>query len=112
MGDKLITSKQLKLDHHCYGLVYKDKKLFIFNNNTALYIHDMNGTLLQTITTDKQGNAIFSNSRHISVSSDGKMIYVADPCKGLIVLDLEGNYQTTITDPDFVYLCGVCTDKR
>ncbi|XP_060566628.1 uncharacterized protein LOC132725509 [Ruditapes philippinarum] len=112
MGNKLITNKQLKLDHNCYGLAYKDNKLFISDSNTALYIYDMNGTLLQKITTDKQGNAIFKYNRDISVSSDGKMIYVADYDKGLIVLDLEGNYKATITDPDFINLHGVCTDKR
>ncbi|XP_060565229.1 uncharacterized protein LOC132724392 isoform X3 [Ruditapes philippinarum] len=112
MGDKLITTKQLKLGHYCYGLAYKDNKLFISDQNAALYIHDMNGTLLQTITTNKQGDAIFSSNRHISVSSNGKMIYVADLWKGLIVLDHEGNYKTTITDPDLVSLQGVCTDKH
>jgi hypothetical protein len=68
--------------------------------------------MFRKIKNDKQGNAIFSCNRHISVNSDGKTIYVADFDKGLIVLDLEGNYKTTITDPYFVYLCGVCTDKR
>ncbi|XP_060586141.1 uncharacterized protein LOC132741893 [Ruditapes philippinarum] len=111
MGSKL-TNKQLKLDHDCYGLAYKDNKLFISDSRTALYIHDMNGILLQKITSDKQGNAIFKSTRGISVSSDGKMIYVADGNKGLIVLDIEGNYKTTITDPDFINLYGVCTDKR
>jgi hypothetical protein len=37
---------------------------------------------------------------------------VADYNIGLIVLDIEGNYKATITDPDFVSLQGVCTDKR
>jgi WD40 repeat protein len=112
MDNKIITTKRLKLGHHCNGLAYKDNKLFISDSNTALYIYDMNDTMLQKITTDKQGNAIFKYNRGISVSSDGKMIYVADFDKGLIVLDLEGNYKTTITDPDFITLYGVCTDKR
>jgi sugar lactone lactonase YvrE len=72
----------------------------------------MNGTLLKKITTDKQGNEIFKRNRGICVSSDGKMIYVTDNVKGLIILDLEGNYKTTITNPDFVSLQGVCTDQR
>jgi hypothetical protein len=112
MDNKLITTKQLKLDHHCYGLAYKDNKLFISDCNKTLYIYDMNGILLGKITIDKQGNAIFNSNKDISVSSDGKMIYVADYNKGLIVLDIEGNYKTTITDPDFINPYGVCTDKR
>ncbi|XP_060565227.1 uncharacterized protein LOC132724392 isoform X1 [Ruditapes philippinarum] len=112
MGDKLVITKQLKLDHNCYGLAYKDNKLFISDKNAVLYIYDMNGSMLRKITNDKQGNSIFIGNRHISVSSDGKIIYVADMYKSLIVLDLEGNYKTTITDPDFVSLKGVCKDKR
>jgi DNA-binding beta-propeller fold protein YncE len=112
MDNKLITTKQLKLDHNCHGLAYKDNKLFISDATTALYIYDMNGTMLKKITTDKQGNALFKRNRDISLGSDGNMIYVADFDKGLIVLDIEGNYKTTITDPDFINLVGVCTDKR
>ncbi|XP_060574257.1 uncharacterized protein LOC132731974 [Ruditapes philippinarum] len=112
MDKELITTGQLNLDHVCNGLAYKDNKLFISDSNTALYIYDMNGIMLKKITTDKQGNAIFNDNKDISVSSDGKMIYVADYYKGLIVLDIEGNYKTTITDPDFINLFGVCTDKR
>jgi hypothetical protein len=47
MDNKLITSKQLKLNHYCYGLAYKDNKLFISDSKTALYIYDINGTLLK-----------------------------------------------------------------
>ncbi|XP_060573281.1 uncharacterized protein LOC132731171 [Ruditapes philippinarum] len=103
MGNKLKTAKQLKVDHFCHGLACKDDKLFISDQRTSVYIYDMNGSMLRKITSDKQGNTIFRHNRHISVSNDGKMIYVADCTKGLIVLDLEGNYKTTITDPDFVF---------
>ncbi|XP_060573282.1 uncharacterized protein LOC132731172 [Ruditapes philippinarum] len=111
-GNKLNAIKQLKIDHYCHGLACRDDKLFISDQSTSVYIYDMNGSMIRKITSDKQGNAIFRHNRHVSVSSDGKMIYVADSTKGLIVLDLEGNYKTTITDPDFVNLWGVCTDKR
>jgi outer membrane protein assembly factor BamB len=114
IGDKLITTKQMKLDHKCYGLACKDNILFISDQSNSLYIDYENGIMFRKIKNDKQGDAIFCSNRHISVSSYGKMIYVADFDKGLIVLDLEGNYKTTITDPDFVYIhvCGVCTNKR
>ncbi|XP_060573267.1 uncharacterized protein LOC132731158 [Ruditapes philippinarum] len=112
MGNKLYAIKQLKVDHFCHGLAFRDDKLFISDQSTSVYIYDMNGSMIRKITSDKQGNAIFRGNRHISVSSDGKMIFVADYIKGLIVLDLEGNYKTTITDPDIFNLWGVCTDKR
>ncbi|XP_060586134.1 uncharacterized protein LOC132741886 [Ruditapes philippinarum] len=111
IGNKVYTTKQLKLDHRCYGLAYKDNKLFISDSGSALYIYDMNGTLLKKITTDGQGNEIFNANRDISVSSDGNMIYVAN-YNSLIVLDLDGNFKATITDPDVINPIGVCTDKR
>jgi hypothetical protein len=110
-GNKLKAIKQLKVDHFCHGLALRDDKLFISDQSTSVYIYDINGSMISRITTDKQGDAIFRGNRHISVSSDGKMIYVANTIKGLIVLDLEGNFKTTITDPDFVYLWGVCTEN-
>ncbi|XP_060573266.1 uncharacterized protein LOC132731157 isoform X2 [Ruditapes philippinarum] len=111
-GNKLNAIKQQKVDHFCHGLACRDDKLFISDQSTTVYIYDINGSMIRKISTDKQGDAIFSSNSEISVSSVGRMIYVADHWKGLIVLDLEGNYKTTITDPDFVYLQGVCTDKR
>jgi WD40 repeat protein len=112
MGNKLNAIKELKIDNFCRGLACTDDKLFISDQSTSVYIYDMNGSMIRKITTDKQGNTIFRGNRHISVSSDDKMIYVADSYKGVIVLDIEGNYKKTITDPDFVLLWGVCTDKR
>jgi sugar lactone lactonase YvrE len=111
-GNKLNAIKQLKVDHFCHGLACTDDKLFISGQSTSVYIYDMNGSMLRKIASDKQGKAIFSSNRHISVSSDDKMIYVGDSYKGVIVLDIEGNYKKTITDPDFNFLWGVCTDKR
>ncbi|XP_060573264.1 uncharacterized protein LOC132731155 [Ruditapes philippinarum] len=112
MGNKLKTTKQLKVDHYCHGLACRDDKLFISDQRTSVYIYDINGSMLRKITFDKQGKAIFGSNRHISVSSDDKMIFVTDYCIGVIVLDFEGNHKTTIIDPDFVSLQGVCTDKR
>jgi WD40 repeat protein len=112
IGNKLKATKHFKVDHVCHGLTCTDDKLFISDQRTSVYIYDMNGSMIRKITSDKQGNVIFRGNRHISFSSDGKMIFVADCIKGLIVLDLDGNYKTTITDPDLVSLQGVCTDKR
>ncbi|XP_045211742.2 uncharacterized protein LOC123563169 [Mercenaria mercenaria] len=112
LGNKMATTKQLKLDHNCWGLAYKDSKLYVSDGCTSLYIHDMNGSVLHKITTDRQGNAIFNANRHISLSSYGDRIYVADRNIGVIILDLQGNYESTCNDPDLVPLEGVCTDGR
>ncbi|XP_053402802.1 uncharacterized protein LOC123539327 [Mercenaria mercenaria] len=112
LGDKMATTRKLKMDHHCFGLAFNDGKLFISDQNQTVYIYDRRGTMLHKITNDKSGNPIFSNNQHISVSTNRDCVYVADAKKGVITLDIQGNYLSTFTDPDLVQPRGVCTDKR
>ncbi|XP_053402217.1 uncharacterized protein LOC123540155 [Mercenaria mercenaria] len=112
LGDKMATTRKLKMDHQCYGLAFNDGKFFISDNSKTVYIHDISGTMLHKITTDKSGNPIFSSTRHISVSTNRDRVYVADIETGVITLDIQGNYLSTFTDPDLVKPQGVCTDKR
>ncbi|XP_053401720.1 uncharacterized protein LOC123540149 isoform X2 [Mercenaria mercenaria] len=112
LGYKMTTTRKLKMDHYCFGLAFNDGKLFISDQNQTVYIHDVSGTMLHKITTDKSGNPIFTFTRHISVSTNRDRVYVADNNKGLITLDIQGNYLSTFTDPDLVYPHGVCTDMR
>ncbi|XP_053389313.1 uncharacterized protein LOC128552306 [Mercenaria mercenaria] len=112
LGDKMTTTQKLKMDHKCVGLSFNDGKLFISDEGKTVYIHDISGTMLHKITTDKSGNPIFSNCKHISVSTNRDRVYVADTVKGVITLDMQGNYLSTFTDPDLVQPQGVCTDKR
>ncbi|XP_045211129.2 uncharacterized protein LOC123562567 [Mercenaria mercenaria] len=112
LENKMTTAKLLKLDYYCWGLAYKDGKLFVTDCGKSLYIHDMNGSMLHKITTDQQGKAFFQSNRHISLSSDGDMIYIADYNKGVITLNLQENYESTCTDTDLFHIWGVCTDGR
>ncbi|XP_053401568.1 uncharacterized protein LOC123540683 [Mercenaria mercenaria] len=112
LGDKMATKRKLKMDHNCFGLASNDGKFFISDSDKTVYIYDVSGIMLNKITIDKSGNPIFSNTRHISVSTNRDRVYVADNDKGLITLDMQGNYLSTFTDPDLVQPQGVCTDKR
>ncbi|XP_053402492.1 uncharacterized protein LOC128557894 [Mercenaria mercenaria] len=112
LGNKVATTRKLKMDHPCVGLAFNDGKFFISDQYRTVYIHDISGTMLNKITTDISGNPIFSNSKHISVSTNRDRVYVADNDKGVITLDIQGNYLSTFTDPDLVRPWGVCTDKR
>ncbi|XP_053397409.1 uncharacterized protein LOC123551874 isoform X1 [Mercenaria mercenaria] len=110
--DKMATTRQLKLHHTCFGLAYMNGRLFISDFCSAVYIHDMTGTMLHKITADRSGNEMFSSSRHISLSTNRDRVYIADEDKGVITLDTQGNYVSTFTDPDVVYSWSVCTDGR
>ncbi|XP_053390842.1 uncharacterized protein LOC128553691 [Mercenaria mercenaria] len=112
LGNKMAPKRKLEMDHSCFGLAFNDGKFFISDGDETVYIHDENGTTLHQITTDKSGNPIFSNSKNISVSTNGNRVYVADIHTGVITLDMMGNYLSTFTDPDLVAPQGVCTDKK
>ncbi|XP_053401379.1 tripartite motif-containing protein 2-like [Mercenaria mercenaria] len=112
LGDKMTTTRKLKIDHHCSGLAFTDGKFFISDQEKTVYIHDISGTMLHKITNDKFGKPVFTSSRHISVSTNRDCVYVADNEKGVITLDVQGNFLSTFTDPDLVCPQGVCTDKK
>ncbi|XP_053395823.1 uncharacterized protein LOC123523765 [Mercenaria mercenaria] len=112
LGDKLTNKRQLKLGHRCNGVAYINGILFISDESKSVYMYDMNGTMLNRIATDKSGKEIFHCSQHISYSINRSRVYVADQYKGLIALDIQGNYQSTFTDPELERACGVCTDRR
>ncbi|XP_053402250.1 uncharacterized protein LOC128557829 [Mercenaria mercenaria] len=112
LGDKMTTTRKLKMDHLCSCLAFNDGILYISDEDKTVYIHDINGVMLHKMTNDKSGKSIFSDTRRISVSTNRDCVYVADFNKGLITLDTQGNYLSTFTDPDLVCPRGVCTDKR
>ncbi|XP_053401727.1 uncharacterized protein LOC128557719 [Mercenaria mercenaria] len=112
LGDKMATTRKLKMGHNCYGLAFYDGKFFISNEDETVYIHDINGTMLHKVTADQSGNPIFSDIKHVSVGTNRDRVYVTDNDTGVITLDIQGNYLSTFTDPDLVYPQGVCTDKR
>ncbi|XP_053390841.1 uncharacterized protein LOC128553690 [Mercenaria mercenaria] len=66
LGDKMATTKKLKMDHFCFGLAFNDGKMFISDQQKTVYIHDLSGTMLHKITHETSGKQIFSTTRHIS----------------------------------------------
>ncbi|XP_053392506.1 uncharacterized protein LOC123545717 isoform X1 [Mercenaria mercenaria] len=64
LGNKMATTRKLKMDHHCYGLAFNDGKVFISNEFKTVYIHDISGAMLHKITNDKFGKPVFTYSRH------------------------------------------------
>ncbi|XP_045196934.2 uncharacterized protein LOC123551800 [Mercenaria mercenaria] len=112
LGYKMATTRQLKLNHRCFGLAYKNGRMFISDFSSTVYIYGMTGTMLNKITADRSGNEIFSCSRHISLSANIDRVYIADEENGLITLDTQGNYVSTFTDPDGVLPWAICTDGK
>ncbi|XP_045198291.2 uncharacterized protein LOC123552613 isoform X1 [Mercenaria mercenaria] len=112
LGNQMKLRHDIKLNHPCFGIAYKDNTLLITDNSTSLYIHDMAGTLLQTISKDSSGNNLFTHCRQIAFSDSGDKIYVGDYQNKIVTLDRQGKHCSSFFDSDFVNGIGVCTDRK
>ncbi|KAL4218743.1 hypothetical protein ACF0H5_021331 [Mactra antiquata] len=113
--NKMTATRKIVTSHDCFGISMKDDNLFVTDFSTSLYIYDMNGTLLRTITNDDDGNKLFSKTTHIVFIESGNIMYVCDRDNGLVCFDGKDNYLSTIKDSDLKGargVCGVCTDGR
>ncbi|KAL4221110.1 hypothetical protein ACF0H5_019370 [Mactra antiquata] len=111
-GYKMEPTRQIKTSHTCYGVTTKNDKLYVTCRGSSLYIHDMAGNLLKTISQDIDGNELFSHSRHVTFTENGDKMYVCDVNRGVVCFDGEDNYQSTFNDSDLNCAVGVCVDGR
>lgn len=88
----------------------KDGNFFVSDGQKTVYILDINGKEKRRIENDAGGNSVFEYKRKISSCAGGNFVYVADFSKGVIVLDREGNYLSTLKDKQVEGYHGVCTD--
>ncbi|KAL4218534.1 hypothetical protein ACF0H5_023268 [Mactra antiquata] len=107
---KMSPTRQIKLPHTCYGITSKNDKLYVTDNGSSLYVYNMTGTLLNTITSNNSGTSLFSRSRHITFNENGDKMFVGDGNKGLVCFDGAGNYLSTSSDNDLQGADGVCVD--
>jgi DNA-binding beta-propeller fold protein YncE len=100
------------MKHECYGLAYNESKLFASDYTNTLYIHDMNGRELRSISTDTSSNALFKMPSHITLSAGGDRVFVAiqEENIGVVILDIQGNFLSNTADPTMSGFHGLCTD--
>ncbi|KAL4218742.1 hypothetical protein ACF0H5_021330 [Mactra antiquata] len=110
--NKMTATRKIDTSHDCFGIAMNDDSLYVADFNTSLYVYNMNGTLLRTITNDKDGNKLFSLIRHIVFIESGNKMFVCDHDNGLVCIDGEDNILFTIKDYDLESERGVCTDGR
>ncbi|KAL4221371.1 hypothetical protein ACF0H5_019630 [Mactra antiquata] len=111
-GTKMTLTRQIKTSHVCYGITTRNDKIYVTDNGSSLYIYDMSGNLLQTISQDNAGNKLISHSRHVTFSESGEKMYICNWNKGIVCLDDKGNYQSTFSDIVLKIADGVCLDGR
>ncbi|KAL4241147.1 hypothetical protein ACF0H5_001925 [Mactra antiquata] len=107
--NKLSLLRSIKMNHLCYGIAYSNDKLYITDCNKSLYMYDMSGNILKTVTSDNSGQPIFKCSEHITFNDKKDRLFVGDAGKGLVCFNAECDYIETVTDSD-VRPDGVCTD--
>ncbi|XP_053390769.1 uncharacterized protein LOC128553621 [Mercenaria mercenaria] len=112
LGKQMTTTRHMKLSHTCFGIAYKDAKLYITDNGQSLYIHDIAGNMLQPVTRDNAGQNLFSNSRTVAFSDIDDKVFVASLGKGLVIMDGQGKHCQTFTDCELNIASSVCTDRR
>ncbi|KAL4221386.1 hypothetical protein ACF0H5_019644 [Mactra antiquata] len=111
-GNKITHTRQIKTSHSCFGITTRNDKIYVTDCEYSLYIYDMTGNLLQTISQDNAGNKLFYCSIRVTFSENGDKMYVSDGNKSIVCLDGKGNYQSTFNDSDLNLSDGVCVDGR
>ncbi|KAL4218876.1 hypothetical protein ACF0H5_021464 [Mactra antiquata] len=109
---QMTPTRKIDTSHVCHGIAIKDDNLYVTDEETSLYVYDMNGTLLRTIINDNDGNKLFSSIRHIVFSESGNEMFVGDENSGIVCFDGKDNYLSTIKGSDLDGVSGVCTDGR
>ncbi|KAL4233982.1 hypothetical protein ACF0H5_005637 [Mactra antiquata] len=107
---KMSPTRQIKVPHNCFGISFKDDKLYVTDNDSSVYVYNMSGLLLNTITTDNVGTRLFAKSERIAFNKNGDKMFVSDWEKGLVCFDEAGNHLSTSSDSDLKNAYGVCTD--
>ncbi|KAL4221793.1 hypothetical protein ACF0H5_020047 [Mactra antiquata] len=110
--NKMMPTRKIDTSHLCYGITMKDGNLYVTDWGASLYVYDMNGTLIRTITNDIAGNKLFGNSAHIAINNDGDKMFIGGWYKGIVCLDGKCTHISTIKDNDLNVIDGVCTDGR
>ncbi|KAL4229640.1 hypothetical protein ACF0H5_010028 [Mactra antiquata] len=107
--NKLSLLRSIQMNHGCYGIAYSNDKLYITDEDKSLYMCDMSGNILKTVTSDNSGQPIFECSNRITFNDKKDRLFVGDDEKGLVCFNAECDYIETVTDSD-VRPIGVCTD--
>ncbi|XP_045162980.2 uncharacterized protein LOC123527529 [Mercenaria mercenaria] len=111
LGNQMELSRLIKVDHICYGIAYHDDRLYITDGGKSLYIHDMTGNVLQTVTKDNSGNDLFKWSTHVAFSDTGDKLFVTNGDDGVVAIDANGTYINTFKDENLAGAFGVCADN-
>lgn len=79
-------TRTVNLNFECYGITHHNNELVISDLGNTVFVYTVAGKLLRQIFRDKTGEAIFSVARNIVASDSGRVLFVADFEKDLVVV--------------------------
>ncbi|KAL4224211.1 hypothetical protein ACF0H5_017664 [Mactra antiquata] len=112
IGKKMIPTRKIDTSHTCFGIAMKNDNLYVTDDNSSMYVYDMSGTKLRTITHDAAGNKLFTHSEHIAINKSRNRMFVGNYHDGFVCFDGIENHLSTIKDSDLRGQEGVCSDGR
>jgi hypothetical protein len=125
----LKVTREMKTKHRCYGLGYKNGKIYVTDSNETILVYNKTGKILSQFSKDQSGDNLFSNIISLTVSQDGEIIYVADnryadSTYGLVVIskgghlygkynynNLSGLREICETDNGDILVCGALSNN-
>ena len=103
--------RAIKVGCKCFAISHYNGELFI-SDIATVYVYTIAGALTRQFTWETSGDRLFADIRSTCVSSDGKVLYVADKNKGLIAVDTEnGIVIFKYSDARVNEVCGICLDS-
>ncbi|XP_060560243.1 uncharacterized protein LOC132720199 [Ruditapes philippinarum] len=102
------VAREIKTDHSCYGLGYRNGKIYVTDTNKTVFVYNKTGTMLLQFSEDQSGDNLFVSIFSLTVSQDGERIYVADSRNGLVVLSKEGKLHGKYNPTNLRYAREIC----
>ncbi|XP_045183806.2 uncharacterized protein LOC123542172 [Mercenaria mercenaria] len=110
--DQMKITRQVELDHPCWGIAYNEGNMYITDGDKQFYIYNLYGKLIKVINHDNKGKAIFYSNGHVTFDRYSGKVYVPDFSNGLVYFNKEGTYISSLTDRILNTAVGVCSDGR
>jgi hypothetical protein len=104
----LKVAREIKTDHVCLGLGYRNGKLYVTDSRKTVYVYNKTGTMLIQFSKDQSGYNLFDNIYSLTVTQDGERMYVADSKYGLVVLSKEGKLHGKYEPSNLRNAWGIC----
>jgi hypothetical protein len=108
MEGNIKVTRKIKTYHDCYGLGYRNGKIYVTDSVETIFVYNKTETKLTQFSKDQSGDNLFSNIYSLTVSQDGERIYVADNTHGLVVLSKEGKLYGKYNPSNMTWAREIC----